>query len=295
MSVSIRPSDAALEVIAPIYRKVRELEEGGTLTPAQSAEQLTALLQKEGYSSFEAFMSRMLSDQIKHRCEMLEVPASQDAKGFAMIFEQWNSVHESCRTISKAYSAIKLIPLNMQVQAAHLTDKGLPLSVISSNFASLAQTINKGLESFSAAADKVTNALDSSVFLSCTDALLEEAVQVLEAEKSKGDSIAEEEVALLTKQAMVYRDKAVEERRFVTDNIGNFVNMTGHIKRELSALSVTQVMCSIENAQISGTLGDSIASIIDELRSFQDLSDGQILSIGSQLNNVRHQLTRLAS
>jgi len=239
-------------------------------------------------------MSQMLTNQIKHRCEMLDVSQSKNAVGFEKVFEQWNSVHESCKTISRAYKAIKLIPLNMQVQAAHLTDRGLPLSVISSNFASLAQTINKGLENFSSAADDVTEALDSSVFLSCTEVLLDEAVKSLQVEATEDSSVSEAEVELMTRQATIYRNKAVEKRRYVTDNIGSFVNMTGHIKRELSALSVTQVMCSIENAQISGTLGDSISSIIDELRSFQGLSDSQILSIGTQLNSVRHQMTRLA-
>lgn len=294
LSIRIRPSDASITGIASIYQKLVDMEqEDDDLTPAKSADRFLDLLKDEGYPSYSAFMSRMLTKQIKHRCEMTDISQTKNAAGFEKIFEQWNSVHDSCRTISKAYKAIKLIPLNMQVQAAHLTDRGLPLSVISSNFASLAKTINRGLENFSAAADDVTDALNSSVFLSCTEVLMDEAVEELR--KATDENMDESEANLMSLQAERYRKKAVEEKRYVTDNIGDFVNMTGHIKRELSALSVTQVMCSIENAQIHGTLGDSIESIINELRSFQGLSDGEILSIGTQLNSVRHHLDRLAS
>lgn len=294
LSVRFRPSDAGLALIAPIYRKIIALEEDETVKPEQSCAHFLKLLQAQGYPDYETFMSEMLADQLNHRSKMNKASPSLNAATFDNVFEQWNSIHESCNKISTAYGKIRLIPLNMQVQAAHLTEKGMALSVISSNFASLAQTINKGLEDFSQSAEIVSRTLYNSKFLSCTEILLREAEQAISLECGQG-SIGQDEPELMSELSKTYRDKAVEERVEVSDSLEQFVNMTAHIKRELSALSVTQVMCSIENAQIHGTLGASIASIIEELRNFQNLSDGQILSIGSHLNKVRHQLTRFAS
>lgn len=294
LSVRFRPSDAGLEMIRPIYEKLIEFEKEQNAKPAESCQRLLEILSEQGYADYEIFMSEMLAEQLRHRADMNQAAHSPIATTFDSVFEQWNSVHESCNNISKAYGKIRLIPLNMQVQAAHLTEKGMALSAISSNFASLAKTINKGLEDFSMSAEAVSRTLYNSKFLSGTELLLLEAEQAMRLESDQG-SVDQDEVALMSQTSKAYHDKAVEERVEVSDSLEQFVNMTAHIKRELSALSVTQVMCSIENAQIHGTLGASIASIIDELRRFQKLSDSQILSMGGHLNRVRHQLSSFAS
>ncbi|WP_424927233.1 PAS domain-containing protein [Amaricoccus tamworthensis] len=286
ISMRITPSPAMIRTVEPLYAKIREMEASSQMEPAESAEVLLENLKEMGFPDYEAFMARMLAAELATRDTTRDIQPDRNVTNLLDVVDNWRGVGQECDRVFEVYQTFGPTPSNMRVQASQLREKGVALSVISSNFAEIANQINEGLGEFAAAGDHVTGSIYNSLFLSGVTRLLHETEEALREEGGVDD----QELEIIADQQKVFEEKSLSNLREVVARLRKFMTQTELIKRELSGLSTTRVMCAIENAKINQTGGNSVASIINDLQGFQNTADDSLLAIRGRLATINRNI-----
>jgi len=286
-SMRILPTQAGIDLVEPIYQKMREFEADKGNTPEQSAELLVTCLKEKGYADYDSFMVDMLATQLTARDQEMRTKADAGINRLRAILKDWPSVGEECDRVFTAYEEFGAAPLNMRIQASQLNDDGIALGVIASNFAELAGQINSGLVKFTASVSDVADTINHSVFLTCVQRLLRESETAL-----AKDDPESPDVEILRRLRRSYASQSLEGLQDTMGKMSQFLSLAYSIKRSLSGLSVTRVMSAIENAQVKNNVDNSISAIIEELRVFQEVTDTSMMTIQGMLTRFRTEMQR---
>jgi aerotaxis receptor len=174
------------------------------------------------------------------------------------------------------FESIKTTPLNMRIQAAHLGERASSLSVISSNYQILASQIKEIIEEFMQSAEAVLKTVKEGLFLSCISGFQSESINAFAVETNLPDFIDREaEIALLTHQNAKYNKQALEGFARISKEINHFTELSVSLKRILSGLSLTRILCEMESKRI-GHDARNMSDIAAQLSDFQN-STGRCL------------------
>lgn len=289
LSMRIKPSEKPIALIEEIYAKLCTREQAGELKPEESAAALHDMMQAHGHANYTSFMASQLGQTSLLRAEHTAAETNRNVELLHSVSTRWTAVSEHCDTVLKAYKTFGFTPINMQIQAGHLRDTGIALGVVATNFATIAGQINKDLTSFAEAVKMMQSKIEDASSMSCLQDLLNETQTDFKSRKSASNT----DIGVIDRQKLIYEahaDSAVQE---VFRQIQVFLTNLNVVGRQLSALSVTRVMCAIENAQISAAEGVSISAIIENLRAFQQEADANMSSIRSHLGVVQQELSRM--
>lgn len=282
VSMRMCPEPSQLAVVQGLYDTLREAEAGQTFTPEQSAAFLADHLKTAGYRGYPAFMADQLARTQMNRCAQMGRALNPAIPLLREVSAIWEEIMEACDAVGNDYRAFRGVSTNLQVQAGHLQGSGIALSVVANNFASIATEIHKDLNLFQSGVERVSVMIDDALFLFCIQDLMSETHEVLIAESEE----SREEGGLIQDQATQYKAKVDDAMGEVFCNLASFAETTKKMKRNLSSLSVTRVMCAIENAQMNAVDQKSISTIINELKRFQMDTAENLRKIGNRLDRI---------
>jgi aerotaxis receptor len=285
MSMRIRPKQDDIAAVTALYSELRQSEKDGDLTPAQSADRINDAAIDMGFAHYKSYIAQKLAHEITARDAHFVRPVNQHLASSTSLMQEWKSAWTDCDDILTSYEAFDLKPMNMRIQSGHLKAEGVALNVIASNFAAISGEINAQLTSFADAMTAVTETILDCLFLINVQSLIAETISTLRKEGRTEDA----EIAVFVKQSAIYTKKISHGGNRALQSITEFVQATETIKRQLSALSVTRVMCAIEVAQLKNADGTDLSAIIDDLDQFQEAPRIKLGDISRRL--IRMQTT----
>ncbi|SNR34290.1 PAS domain-containing protein [Puniceibacterium sediminis] len=289
LSVQIKPTSKMLEKIKTMYRELCAAEAAG-MKPEASAQEMLGKLKALGYDSYEVFQSYSLATEVNERCRRLDQVQDQVPKRFQMMSEAINGVQSETNLMTVSFNAIRTVPMNMRILASRLENAGGPISAISVNYGSMldematwVRTFVEGPESTFA---RIRDAILYGQFLAYLSELQRETIQKF---GKQSDTIADHvdvpaEHAILTEEAASYKREAASALHIVEVEATRLARSVLDMKRYVTGLSSTRMMCKIESAALSET-GDALGGIVDQLDACQDEIEARLTKI-VELNTV---------
>ncbi|PIL15531.1 hypothetical protein P775_25475 [Puniceibacterium antarcticum] len=289
LSVRIKPTSPMLDKIKVVYAEICAAEAKG-MKAEESAKELLRKLKKIGYDSYSVFQGHALANEMNERTRRLGLAQEQVAKRFQMMTEAVDSIQTETGEMTVAFKAIRTVPMNMRILASRLENAGGPISAISVNYGSMLDEMATWVRDFVEGPEstfaRIRDAILHGQFLASLAALQREMIQKF---GRTSDGIAEEidvasETAILAEQAAFYKREASSALHIVEVEAARLSRSVLDMKRYVTGLSSTRMMCKIESAALSET-GDALGGIVSQLDACQDEIESRLAKI-VELNTV---------
>ncbi len=291
LSVRIKPSTDMLGKIEKLYGQALEKEKDGVHTPAESSAYIVGKIQEMGFCDYAAFCSHVLAQELASRDALLKRSPSASKGRFQSMLEAASDLQKETAGLSQAFEAIGTIPTNLRVIATRLEAAGGAISVLSQNYWAMSQEISGWFNNFVAdpRSDfaKIRDTIDECWMLHCTAQILQEAATVFERERRQlgtieTDSEKKSLDQLSVEQTMI-ANRGLKRIAEEADRIAKAITV---MRRYISGLSMTRVMCKIESARLPRG-GDSLSDIIEQLGAFQGTINNQLSTIENLSRNIQ--------
>ncbi len=289
ISVRIKPTSPLLESVKTLYADVCAAEAKG-MKPPEAAEVLLAGLKALGYDSYAVFQGHALASEVNERTRRLDLVQEHISKRFQMMAEAIHEVQRETAEMTVVFNAIRTVPMNMRILASRLENAGGPISAISVNYGSMldematwVRTFVEGPESTFA---RIRGAILQGQFLAFLWELQREAIQKFGQQtgnQSEAVDITAENTRL-AEQAAHYKREAASALHIVEVEATRLSRSVLDMKRYVTGLSSTRMMCKIESATLTGS-GESLVGIVDQLDACQDEIETRLARI-VELNTV---------
>ncbi|WGW03974.1 PAS domain-containing protein [Tropicibacter oceani] len=290
LSTRLKPTSPMLETVQGIYAELlrRETEEG--LNAADSAKALDELFRAQGFSNYGTFQATAMAQEFEMRARQLGHPLDTIQTRFLDMSKAISDVAEETAGMTEAFRAIRTVPMNMSIIASRLENAGGPISAISVNYSQMLEEMSSWVTTFvqgdKCVFSKMRGAIFEGQFLSFARAIQAEMnSEFLKHEAVYPDSIdvAAERARLearekdfLQKTAASLHNVEIEARRFARSVLD--------MKRYVTGLSSTRMMCKIESASLAES-GTELAGIVDQLDAGQNEIEARLARI-VELNAV---------
>ena len=252
VSVRLKPSCGHLDRIAPLYDALRAREVAGELTPEESAAEIVESVRGLGYADYEEFMSFALRDEVAARESALKrVPAAMPDSLVGM-FRDIRHLEQQAGRVEATFNNTHQIPYNMRLQAGRLEASDGPISVISGNHRQMTQTLEEHMTRFSQDSAVGAEVVRLALFKTSVAHLVEELARVYATEDAASPGDKPAELARLGALADRYREQSVQEVRSLSDRVRRFGQQCRDMRRMMSGLELTRIMCKIERSKIDG-------------------------------------------
>ena len=296
LSISVKPANHAIEKISDEYAALLKLETETGLSAEQSAEHLLGRIQNLGFSTYDHFVASLAFEQIRARNKDLHRSDLDRIEKLATITTDWSKVRSQCNRIKESHKQISNTPTNLRVQAAHLNDKGNPLSVIATNFTTLAVEIEDVMKGFLSQASEVEAQLNESAFGVCLEALMQDVVSMLQSEETERAGIDwQTESMFVDAERNVANDKTYQALTAARHEINTFSDLLDETARIMSGLAVAKVMCEIENAYVGAGSSSGVTGIISQLDQFQSVARDCLFDIRFNLTQISQSIKTVQS
>ncbi|WP_425099875.1 PAS domain-containing protein [Tropicibacter sp. S64] len=275
LSTRIKPVSGLLPSVQTIYTEALRREKEDGLSPADSAENIVKLLQKAGYANYNAFQSMALASEFREREAQLNKPMDTIQLKYLEMSKAISEVAEETTGMTEAFQAIRTVPMNMSIIASRLENAGGPISAISVNYSQMLEEMSNWVNTFvdgdKCVFSRMRSAILEGQFLSFARALQCEMRALFEKEEVHYPdtvSIADER-ARLQKREEVLLGRTVESLHNVEVEARRFARSVLDMKRYVTGLSSTRMMCKIESASLAQS-GTELAGIVDQLDAGQN-------------------------
>jgi PAS domain S-box-containing protein len=253
LSVRLKPSSPFFRVAEQEYRTLLPVEEGRKLKPAESAKMLLGRIAELGFRDYTALMSAALAQEIAVRDRELGRMPDVAIPQFEALGKAAQNLLKQAEAISDGYAMSRYIPLNLRVQAAQLGDAAATIGVISVNYSIIANDIKSLMDELVDSALKVSEAVNSGLFLFCVARLQKETVDFSRSESPSGGTVDELEMGLLEQQYGAYAERAADGLHTIAARAERFHQACAEMQKLAAGLEVTRIMANIESARLSGT------------------------------------------
>lgn len=289
MSIRLKPLSGQREKIEALYHAIRQAE----LTDNQSAEAgrpaLDAGIQELGFTSYEIFQSETLATELQARQEALGRPLDPRLQRFLAMSRAMHQIEAESEAMMRAFEAIRTIPINMRILASRLENAGGPISAISVNYGSMSDEMASWVRTFvqgeDSAFSRIRFAIVNGLFMNSISQLtLEMEDFYLEEHRGDADMTAETKANTLSGLKKHYAERAAEDLKNVEVEAGRLSRSVLDMKRFITGLSSTRMMCKIESATLSKS-GETLVGIVDQLDASQDGIEEHLARI-SELNHL---------
>ena len=297
LSVRIKPTSDLLKVVEAEYATLLKLEEEQELTPEESAKLLLGRLEELGFPTYEAFMAHALSTEQIARQQSVGIGGDKRAADFSAMAQTVADIDKETASLLKTFETIRGIPFNMRILASRLESAGGPISVISANYGAMSDEIGNWVRNFltndASAFASIQRAVLQGRFLRSVSVVQTEAIRHFEGEEDAPEEIcADTEMKFLYTQKEKYSREAADGLKEIERQSGRFAKAVVEMKRLITGLSTTRMMCKIESGRLARD-GESLQEIINQLDYFQksieerlervDVLNREILSKAGQL------------
>ena len=287
LSVQLKPTSAGLAQVRRDYADQLALEGEQALSPDAAGTAFLTRLGDLGYPSYDSFMAHALAAEITARADAVTQPANPALGQFSTLTKEVALVEEITREVADSFAAIRNVPTNLRILATRLEAAGGPISVISTNYAAISAEIHawtdRLLQDGDGAFGRIRTALDAALFLQGAAEIQDEALAQFRTERRRGpaggDAATATDIALLEHQAAVFRDRAREGLDRVAVEAEGFARAIVEMKRLVTGLSSTRMLCKIEGARRAQD-GDGLDEIIRQLDGFQVKVERHLARLG---------------
>ena len=237
-------------------------------------------------------MSFALRDEAWSRDGLLHRSRGAIRDNLAEMFRDIREMEQRAIKVEETFRKTHQIPYNMRLQAGRLEGSDGPISVISSNHRQMTQSLEENLERFTTDSSVGADAIRMALFRTSVAILLEEVAQAYETESDHGHWDKARQLAELRGLALRYRDQSVLEVRTLSDRVRRFGQQCRDMRRMMSGLELTRIMCKIERSKFDGDHAglDEIVNRLAEAqtslgRNFEEIlnSVGNILSLSDEI------------
>ena len=252
VSFRMKPSCGILKKIKPIYEELRAREKANDLTPEQSAQELTRHLGDLDYHCYDEFAAYALKEEVLSRDGLLGLEDDRVLQDLGRILKDVRGLETSAGKVNKNFRATHQIPYNMRLQAGRLEGSDGPISVISANHRQMTQTLEEQLSRFSKESSLGAEQIRAGVFKTAVARLIGEVeIRVEQEEAPPGVDIADD-LHLLQQMRQRFRKESLQEVHVLADNVRRFGNRCRDMRRLMSGLELTRIMCKIERSKFDG-------------------------------------------
>lgn len=290
VSVRLKPTGSMLEKIQPIYATLlrREKEEG--ITPAESAEELLKAVRDMGFSSYTSFQATAVAEEFEARQKFLGLNLDQLQKRFLNMSRAISEVRVETTEMTEAFKAIRTVPMNMRIIASRLEHAGGPISAISVNYSQMLEEMSTWVRTFvdgeSCVFALIRDAILNGQFLSFVSTIEDLAHDAIAADSgSYPDHLdpAADMSALAINRKRYLAETAAALGAVETEAM-RFGRSVLDMKRYVTGLSSTRMMCKIENAALQDS-GTALAGVVEQLDACQNEIEARLAKI-VELNAV---------
>ncbi|MEM8554240.1 MAG: chemotaxis protein, partial [Pseudomonadota bacterium] len=289
LSVRMKPTSDLRDIVEDEYGKLLALETSDNLDPTDSGQLLLRRLGELGFPTYGAFMAKALSTEFVSRCRRLGREPDPKIEQFEAITEAITEVAAQTTDLSDVFQSIRGIPYNMRILASRLEAAGGPISVISANYGVLSEEISNWMTNFventSGSFGDIKAAVETGLFMHCTSLIQEEMTAQFRSERGLDSHIhVANEIDILHRQTDELRIRATDGMRQVARQAERFSQSVRDMKRLITGLGATRMMCKIEGARLKNA-GDSLSGVINQLDTFQDSIEERLSKI-DDLNRI---------
>ncbi|MBT56129.1 MAG: chemotaxis protein [Mameliella sp.] len=274
VSTRIKPISPLCAEVQEFYGEMLEREKGGA-SPAESAEDLCAWVRDKGFTCYDAFQSHALATEFEARSRQMGCTLDPRLKRFIDMTQAISDVWDEADRMTEAFKAIRTVPMNMRIIASRLENAGGPISAISVNYSQMLEEMTTWVKTFVEGDDcvfaKIRNAVLMGQFLTFASATEREMITAFGAtdDAYPDDVDVAHEIAVLAGHEKRFMQQAADNLSSVEREARRFSLSVLDMKRFVTGLSSTRMMCKIESASLSES-GTALTGIVEQLDSCQE-------------------------
>lgn len=285
LSVRIKPTSEMLKTIVPIYNKLRAAERDDGVSAQDSEVALHAAIADLGFEDYPAFMAHALDLEMNARCDALRVTDCERIAALRQMHDAVQQIDDLAVQVMQIFHSTDQIPYNMRLQAGRLEASGGPISVISNNHRQMTQELKTSLDDFCDSAKVGHRALLAAGFQNRTAHLLEEVHDSFMREDfdHKFDTAAEtQRLEALSADLKAKADAAIAE---VSGQVRKFGLKCSAMRRMMSGLELTRMMCKIERSKFDGE-HDGLDEVVNRLSIAQSDLNATFDEINNRVSDI---------
>ncbi|SDY39150.1 PAS domain-containing protein [Citreimonas salinaria] len=290
ISIRLKPTSPMRETVAAIYADLLKAEREDGLTPQQSAELLLERVRELGYASYQTFQAAAIAAEFEARAKAMGEPLEQVQKRLLTMSRGIADVQVETAEMTEAFNAIRTVPMNMRIIASRLENAGGPISAISVNYSQMLEEMSTWVNTFvdgdTCVFARIRDAILNSQFLGFAAALQQEVSETLT--RADVDSMPGHD---LDRERATIVDLRADFLKQTRDSLGSveteamrFGRSVLDMKRYVTGLSSTRMMCKIESATLSDQ-GTALGGIVEQLDACQNEIEKRLARI-VELNAV---------
>lgn len=290
LSVRIKPSSPVFGIVQAEYAVLARMEIEEKLSPAESATRLMARLSALGFETYDAFMATSLSAEFSLRDENLQKQSRQTLTLYGRLMPSAARLLTAAQQISEGYLTYRFVPLNLLVHAGQIGEAGAAIATISTNYNTLSEEIERGLDGFLHAARTVSHTINVGAFLLATSYVQQEIACSFSAEVPIEGVDHATETNFLDQQKSTYQAEALKSLTGIEDELKIFFQMVSEMKRLASGLAAIRIMGKVESGRLSVAV---VNDLIMDLEAFQDIVQRGLSDILQANDALRMDTSRL--
>jgi aerotaxis receptor len=196
----------------------------------------------------------------------------------------------AARQISEGYLTYRFVPLNLLVHAGQIGEAGAAIATISTNYNTLSEEIERGLEGFLEAAIRVSHTINVGAFLLATSYVQQEIAASFRQEAAIEGVDHATEKNYLNQQQLTYQGEALKSLTGIEQELKSFFEMVSEMRRLASGLAAIRIMGKVESGRLSvGVVKD----LIMDLEAFQDIVQSGLSDILQANSALKLDTSRL--
>ncbi|WP_121631403.1 PAS domain-containing protein [Tropicibacter alexandrii] len=290
LSVRIKPTSDLFAKVQALYADLREAEKTKGLLPEQSAELLLKRIGEMGYRDYESFMADALTAEVKALKRLTGEALSPVEKRFFAMDETIGELNAEIDSLVGVIHSIRTVPMNMRILASRLENAGGPISAISVNYSQMLEEMSTWVQKFVDGPDstyaRIHAAIMNGQFLVCASSV-QSRMSTQFAQDLEGIADATrllEDKGTLEREAERYQAAARDSLKLVDTEMRRLGRSVLDMKRYVTGLSSTRMMCKIESAALAHE-GKSLAGIVEQLDQCQKDIERSLAKV-VELNSV---------
>ncbi len=290
ISTRLKPSSDLFRVVSGLYADLLVQEQSQGLTPRDSAALLLQAVRAQGFVDYGAFQSHALATEYDARAKQLGRDMDPLQRRFLDMSRAIEQVQAETSDLTEAFMAIRTVPMNMRIIASRLENAGGPISAISVNYSQMLEEMTTWVNTFvtgeTCVLARIRDAILTGQFLSFATAVEHEMIEVFDDVTAPyPDSIdMKAEIAEVAAHRQKFLSETVASLVSVEAEAKRFARSVLDMKRYVTGLSSTRMMCKIESAALSNS-GTALVGIVEQLDECQNEIE-QRLARMVELNSV---------
>lgn len=270
-SVRLKPGEEMVSRIAPLYADIRRAETRDGQSPEAGVKMLEQFARDAGFTDYHEFATEALFREGALRYRKMGRPSDPLSHNFAEVLRLMHEMDGTMADIARLLRQTRGSPTNLSIQGKRLQSSTETLKVIAQNYSVLSEQIERSVADMQSTMGKMHSAARAGRRGHCAFRLLSEAIPRYAAEPIEGEAASRtEEIAFLNAALAQFEASIGAGYGHVGAGVSAFTSNSANLKRVVSGLAMTRVMCRMEAARIRSNVG-GIDEINLQLANFQEL------------------------